>query len=102
MTDNNAPRFGVSPLEAIQSCTGWDEIAVKKAFGSPLDHFSKSDRGMLGRALYFVMARREEGVSDQDAYRAAMDATTADLQAAFEDDPDDTMPEDPDSPAGKG
>lgn len=51
--------------EVLDSLTGFDEMAIKQHFGSPISDLA-SDQSMLARALVFVL-RRRDGNSDDDA-----------------------------------
>lgn len=65
--------------ELFDSLTGFDELAIAQQFGAaPTDLLGT----MLGRALLFV-AQRREGVSDAEAYKAAMELPTGELTAIF-------------------
>jgi hypothetical protein len=68
--------------EFTKSLTGWDEIAIRKAFGSSLEDLEGS---LIPRALLFVQ-RRREGAKDAQAYIAAMDLPMGDLEKLFESD----------------
>lgn len=57
------------------SLTGWDEIAIQKAFRATFEDLP----GMMGtRALLFIRARRE-GSSDKEAHTAAMSSTVGEI-----------------------
>lgn len=69
-------------LDTIRSFTGYDEIAIKRAFGVPgIDALEET---MLARAAFFVLRRRAGDVDDQ-AMVAAMSASIADVRAKFSD-----------------
>lgn len=58
-----------------KSLTGFDEIAIRKAFASPFEDLS----GMFGtRALLFTQLRRD-GATDADAFKVVMDATVGEI-----------------------
>lgn len=65
--------------EIARSLTGFDEIAIEQSFGKPLDSLSDT---MAGRALSFVMSRRE-GSNDKEAYGACMRATLGEITDAI-------------------
>lgn len=80
--DSSAPRWDVTPSQVVKSLTGFDEIAVRQAFGTPVAELTNRDRFGFMRALYFVALRRE-GVKDGDAYRETMETTLETIQGAF-------------------
>jgi hypothetical protein len=51
--------------EVLDSLTGFDEMAIKQHFGSPISDLA-TDQSMLARALVFVL-RRRDGKSDDDS-----------------------------------
>jgi hypothetical protein len=86
--------------EAMETLTGFDEIAVEKTFG--IDFYAGNESHPLRpvRAMVFVLKRRE-GMSDNDAKDFALGLTAKDLNEFFEDEPDEVMPEEPVTEAGK-
>lgn len=84
--------------EFAESLTGYDEIAIAKYFGAEVGDLPGT---RFVRAMAFVGNRRQ-GLTDRDAYEAVMSATLKQVTEAFADDPDDALPDEPDSPAGKG
>lgn len=70
-----------------RSLTGFDEIAIERFFGKGIGALSGT---LQARALLFVEARRA-ATSDQEAFRASMQATIGDVEARFtwNDDDDD-------------
>ncbi|GAB3990119.1 hypothetical protein [Nocardioides marmoraquaticus] len=76
--------------EVANSLTGFDEIAIKQAFGNSLDQL---DPITVARACGFVLMRRS-GQGDRDAYHSVMSMTQGSLQDLFavEDDVDDRDP----------
>ncbi len=61
--------------EILDSLTGWDEIAIRKAFGS--DPYAL--RGlMVARSALFIALRRA-GRTDHDAHRIAMGMSAREL-----------------------
>ena len=84
-------------LELADSVTGFDEMSVTQHFGTPLAELMDSDASMWGRALVFVIKRRE-GLNDDDARNAVLGMTIKEVAAHFEDDDeesgkDDSRPE---------
>lgn len=94
--------------EAAGSVTGYDEIAIAKAFGLDLVDMQEQKKGTLTmRALLFI-TRRREGLSDKDAYRSVMEMRLSDVLDAFDTDAAeadaaaDELDDEPVSAAGKG
>lgn len=84
--------------EVAESLTGFDELAIEKSFGKSLDELKPT---MVGRALVFVVERRA-GKTDPEAKSAAMEMPMGQVNSYFLDEPDDVLPDEPDSEAGKG
>lgn len=83
--------------EALNSLTGYDEIAIAQAFGKDISTLLETPT-TAGRALIFVLNRRE-GRPDKEAKAAAMELPLGDVNAYFSsDDPD---PDQPNTPAGE-
>lgn len=76
--------------ELADSLTGFDEIAIKKAFGAPFAVLAPNEKGQGGdvfqflRALVFVH-RRRDGESDVTAYNSAQGMTTGEVNGYFAD-----------------
>jgi hypothetical protein len=92
------------PLDELaESLTGWEELALHKAFGFSVAELE--DHGTLGiRSLAFVELKRE-GMKDSAAHKAAMDMTLRDLIARYpemEENPDDPMASIRKDEAGEG
>lgn len=88
--------------EIIETLTGYDELAIEKATGRTVEELASTGRELhLTRALAAIQISREKDVKYADAYKEAMSATQRELAAMFEDEPEDAMPEAPDSEAGK-
>lgn len=74
--------------ELADSLTGFDEIAIKKAFGVPFSALAPNEKGVGGdifqflRSLIFVH-RRREGDNDVTAYNAAQAMTTGEVNGYF-------------------
>lgn len=60
--------------EVLDSLTGHDEASIAQHFGKNVGAMIGVDGVTLGRALVFVVKRRE-GMNDDDARNAAMDMT---------------------------
>ena len=80
--------------EALESMTGFEEIAVTKWFG---EISSLVEGGsMFGRSLVFVLKRRE-GATDVDAHAAAMSLTLREVNDYFADEDDESGKDSPQS-----
>lgn len=86
--------------EVMGSITGYDEIAISRAFKTDIGDMREKGFTFL-RALVFVHQRRQ-GKKDAEAYQHAMELPMRALtEDYFEPEPDDLDPDDPDTPAGK-
>jgi hypothetical protein len=65
--------------EFSRSLTGFDELAIMKAFRKP---WTELEGMFAGRALLFVQLRRD-GAKDADAYRVSMEITAGDIEDLF-------------------
>jgi hypothetical protein len=78
----------------VKSLTGFDEIAIARAFdGADMSALSKRPSTLL-RACVFVDQRRK-GLRDPEAYQAALTLTLDELEQYFPDAEDEVMPEEP-------
>lgn len=87
--------------EFIDTLTGFEEIAIKGAFGEKPAELGAHDRTGVVRSLFFV-AKKREGLKDNEAKHAALAATIGEVQAIFSDDDDEPTPDDPITESGKG
>lgn len=95
----NAPKnYGTTAQEAMSSLTGFDEIAIEKAFGKELDELSGRD---TVRAIIFVLERRA-GASDKDAKAYALGVSMGDLDKHFETSAEEVDDNEPETDQGKG
>jgi hypothetical protein len=85
--------------EVTDSINGYDEIAIKRAFGTDLYTLREEPMSFL-RALIFIVERRT-GKKDPQAYEAAMSLVLSGVHGYFAETPEDFDPEEPDSEAGK-
>lgn len=67
---------------AVESMTGFDEIAVKQKFGAPLDSLLQQDRLQGLRAIVFVEIRRE-GKKDDEAFHRTQELSIKEVNARF-------------------
>lgn len=79
MSDTTAD---VTAEDMFQSLTGFDELAIAKAFGEDISSLRHKPFRFL-RALVFVHKRRAEGVKDPQAYQATQELTMRQLEAYF-------------------
>lgn len=88
--------------EALDSVTGFEEMAVRVATKKPLNAWLEQDPVYATRLLIAALATRGEGAA---AFRAEMDKVMAlplrEVRTYFADEPEDVIPEEPDSDAGK-
>lgn len=76
----------VTANQYAQTLTGWDELAIAKAFGCEMgDMIAAKRQTTTLRALIFVELRRQ-GSSDKDAKKAALDLTVDAINDYFADD----------------
>lgn len=87
--------------EFFDSITGFDEMAIKKAFGRPVVKLAEEDQIEFARALIFV-AQRRAGESDTQAKDSALNMTLGEVNRYFADEEPEAMPEEPTSEPGKG
>lgn len=98
MTINETPKPSVEEL--FQSLTGFDELAIKDKFGIENPAEVEHRPIIWTRALVFIIFKRD-GMNSQQAYQAAMETPSGILDSFFADDPEDVLPDDPDSEPGK-
>jgi hypothetical protein len=55
--------------EIIGSFTGFDEVAIENFFGKD---FARLNATMTMRSMAFIQFRREEGMTDPDAFKRCM------------------------------
>lgn len=95
--------------ETMTTLTGWDEIAIEKASGYRIEQMTgDEDKGVPPRALLMtrcvaaVVVAREKQMPYADAYREVMGWPQSQVTGMFAPEPDDVIPDDPDSESGKG
>jgi hypothetical protein len=79
--------------DLIGTFTGFDEIAIRRHFG---EKFTALEDVLPVRAAQFVVLRRG-GLSDRDAYRAAMEMPFSQVTVLF--DTEETAEPEPDDPS---
>jgi hypothetical protein len=95
MDDNTTWEIAGTSADYGDTLTGFEEIAVAKHFGRPLQDLGNHDGMMALRALVMTHKARA-GVKAREAYDAAMALTRAETVAYFERvaPPDDAMEDD--------
>lgn len=68
--------------EVFDSLTGFDEIAIAHHFGRTVAELAEKDSSMFGRALVFIVNRRD-GATDDDARNAALGLTIKEFNKGF-------------------
>ena len=109
MTDQEQAKL--TAQEVTESLTGWDEIAIEDAFGRTLEEMADEEghrQIMLMRALGAVVVARSKNLEAgsfpkafKDAYREVMGMRQSQVTGLFAEEPDDVMPDEPDSESGK-
>lgn len=83
----------LTAAEMYDSLNGYDELAVKKSFGTAPLALAQADSIEFARALVFV-AERRNGASDSDAKSRALNLTNGELTKYFrEEDGSDPLGE---------
>jgi hypothetical protein len=95
ITEQLEPLAGMGKVDGAEftkTLTGFDELAIERAFRRPLD-----DMPSIAslRALLFIRLRRE-GAKDTDAFKVAMSLTLGRMEDLFE------RPRDEDDDEGEG
>lgn len=86
--------------EVMESLTGFDEIAVAKAFDAEIITLAEHHQTKFLRALVFVECRRV-GQTDAEAWQSCMALSLKAAQDYFAAD-DEVDADDPETEAGKG
>lgn len=86
--------------EFMETLTGYDEIAIEKAFSKDVMGLAQGAPTTLLRSLVFVEKRRE-GLSDKDAKDAVLQMSLREVNERFAQDDEEPMPEEPVTEAGK-
>lgn len=87
--------------EVMNSINGFDELAIEKFFGFDLYSQAEAKPVLAQRAAIFVDLRHG-GETDRAAYDRAMGMTISDLSGYFDEEPDEVLPDEPDTEPGKG
>lgn len=89
----------ISANEMVGSLTGFEELAIQKAFGINVNDLGKQGTLAL-RAAVFSHLRRG-GAKDRDAYNQAMELPLREVQEYFADEEPEVDPEEPVTDQGK-
>lgn len=81
MSNENA-KTDLTAGEVFDSLTGHDELEIAEQFGRTIAELTDRDPSMWGRALVFVIFRRE-GENDRDAFVKAMGLTMKQTTSFF-------------------
>lgn len=81
--------------EFADTLTGFDEIAIKKAFGIPFSSLAPDEKGSRGDAFQFLRClifvhRRRQGDNDITAYNAAQNLVMGDVVHYFADEDEES------------
>lgn len=88
--------------EMIESLTGYDEIAIEKAFGAPVNELAETNSSAFARSLIFIDVRRgDQPMDDKAAKHFALGLRMADVGNYFPAAEDEPVPADPTSASGK-
>lgn len=96
---------GAGATEFFNSLTGFEEIAVKRAFGVPISTLSGNKKA-AGEPLQFLRAlvfagERRQGRTDAEAFEAAQAMPLSDVMGYFPDPAPELDPDHPETEAGK-
>lgn len=86
--------------DMFKSLTGFEEIAVSRAFGEDLSKLRERPFTFM-RALVFADQRRH-GLNDHDAREHALGMTLGQVEEYFPDDEPEIVPDEPVTEMGKG
>lgn len=99
----SAARTKITADEMTESLTGFDEIAIEKAFGDVWETLANRRPSTFNRALIFVHFTRE-GQNANEARKAALTLTLGQTTSFFtdeDDDPEDETGKDEQPPASE-
>lgn len=87
--------------EVMESLTGYDELAIEKAFGDEVESLIRKGRGLTYlRALVFAQ-ELHGGAKHDEAKKTALTMTVKELNGRFREENEDGDPELPGSESGK-
>lgn len=86
--------------ETIGSLTGFDEIAIARAFNAEWSDLAEHRPSTFTRALVFILLRRD-GQEDTEAKNAVLEMTLQEVKDYFMEEEEETVPEEPVTPSGK-
>lgn len=79
------PAVDLPAEEFFDTLTGFDELAIKRAFGSLPSTLAGTEPTTWIRSLVFVNLRRAEGLKDAEAYSRAMGMSLGEAGDYFAD-----------------
>jgi hypothetical protein len=91
--------------EAIESLTGWEEIAIEQAAGYTIEKMNDEDNPrsiLLARSVAAVVKSREDDVKYAEAYRAVMGMKQSEVLGFFAEAEEEPVEHDPITEPGKG
>lgn len=86
-------------VEFMNSLNGFDFISIKSRFGVTVDQLQDDGLQFLYALVY--VAKRREGLGENEAYIEAMNLPLSGVQDYFAPEPDEIFPNDPETEAGK-
>lgn len=103
-TTTGAPAIDGEQLssgEVTDTLTGFDELAIAKRFGAPVEELAATSDMRFLRSLLFIVEKRNSG-DEGKAYDAAMSMPFGELRARFKIDDTEPGVELPGSAQGEG
>lgn len=95
----------LSMTDITRSLTGYDENEIEERFGHSIGVLLQVSLVKAGRALIYVVEKRELGGKADKAFHRAMSLPLSEVNDRFlddEEDEDDPMPDEPNTEQGKG
>ncbi|WP_340540424.1 hypothetical protein [Nocardioides sp. GXZ039] len=99
MTTSTSSKAGITQAEMLQSLTGYEEIAIERAFGFDVytgDHSIVAET----RAFVFVHKKRE-GMTDADAKKSVLEMSFKETRDYFDKPEPELDPDNPETESGK-
>lgn len=86
--------------EMLDSLTGYEEQAIENQFGADI-YALLNNATKASRALVFTSLNREEGSKPAEVRKRVMGMTIREINAFWQDDADEPMPDEPVTASGK-
>lgn len=86
--------------EMFESLTGYEEVAISKAFGGEIGDLASAKPTMFLRAMVFAHINRS-GASASEAKDQAMKMSLKEANGYFAEEQQETFPEEPETEQGK-